>query len=224
MPTKRKPTVDDAYDQKQRANASESAMSLDDATVFENAREAVTTLKKTFDTWIVIGRAVVRAREIADRRGGGKTFKTVLEQQDLGFIHKSTLSCLERIMESLPAVVKWHETLQPREQIDWAAPRTIIKRCPVFASVPEQKDEAEKPLTKTEQTNMALANALERVAELETREDGDRFKATDTPKDIATVLVSMFTARKAKQIAECILEMLQRRPAKEPQPQPQPEA
>lgn len=223
MPTKRKPTVDDAYDQKQRANASESAMSLDDATVFENAREAVTTLKKTFDTWIVIGRAVVRAREIADRRGGGKTFKTVLEQQDLGFIHKSTLSCLERIMESLPEVVKWHETLQPREQIDWAAPRTIIKRCPVFASVPQEKDaDAEKPPTKAEQTNMALANALERVAQLETREDGDRFKPTDTPKDIATVLVSMFTARKAKQIAECILELLQRRPAKAPKAEESP--
>jgi hypothetical protein len=226
-PKKRKPTVDDLYDRTQRGNNAESqATTLDDITVFENARNAVALLKKTFETWVVIGKAVVRARDIATERGGGKTFMRLIEQEGLAsIVNKTTASNLLRIMEQLPEVTKWHETLQPREQIDWAAPTTILKRCPVFNKPDPDKENEEKPPTKGEQDRMALAEALEEIEQLKQREDGDRFKPTDTPKDIATVLVSMFSARKAKQIAECILELLQRRPAKEPpQPQPQPEA
>jgi hypothetical protein len=83
MATSRK-TVDDLYDQRYRSNAPESeALALGDIQIFEAARSAIGLLKKTFDTWITIGRAVVRARDIADRRGGGKTFMRLIEQQGL---------------------------------------------------------------------------------------------------------------------------------------------
>jgi hypothetical protein len=216
MTQKRKPTVDDAYDRKQRTNADSQATTLDDITVFENARSAVALLKKTFETWVVIGKAVVRARDIATERGGGKTFMKLIEQEGLAsIVNKTTASNLLRIMEQLGEVTKWHETLQPRQQVDWAAPTTILKRCPVF-NKPDPEAEKEKPLSMAKQTEMALANALERVAELESREEGDRFKPTDTAQDIAVVLVGMFSQRKAKDIAERMLELLTKRAPKKP--------
>jgi hypothetical protein len=211
MSTKRKPTVDDLYDQRQRgSNAPESeAVTLDDTTIFEAARQAVVLLKKTFETWVVIGKAVVRARDIADRRGGGKTFMRLVEQQGLSrVVNKTTASTLLRIMERLPEVTKWHETLTDRQQIDWAAPTTVLKRCPVFA---KPKPNEPKPLTKGEQDRQALAAALEENAKLKRREDGDRFKPTDSADDIATVLVGMFSASKAREIAKRITEKLVKR-------------
>lgn len=217
MPPKRKPTVDDAYDRKQRSNADTQATTLDDITVFENARSAVALLKKTFETWVVIGKAVVRARDIATERGGGKTFMKLIEQEGLGsIVNKTTASNLLRIMEQLGEVTKWHETLQPRQQIDWAAPTTILKRCPVFNKPDPEAEDQEKPPTKAQQTSEALAAALEEIEQLKQREEGDRFKPTDTAQDIAMVLVGMFTARKAKDIFERGLELLKKREPKKP--------
>jgi hypothetical protein len=85
-----------------------------------------------------------------------------------------------------------------KQQINWAAPTTVLKRCPAFA-VPKDPD-APKELTKGEKDRMALAAALEEIARLKEREDGDRFKPTDTADDIATVLVGMFTPSKAEDI------------------------
>jgi hypothetical protein len=62
---------------------------MDDVAVFEAGRVSVNQLKKTFDLWVTIGTAVVRARDIADRRGGGKTFMRLLQQQEGGSEQKS---------------------------------------------------------------------------------------------------------------------------------------
>jgi hypothetical protein len=39
---------------------------------------------------------------------------------------------LLQIMDTLPDVVAWHETLTDKQQTDWAAPTTIFQHCPVF--------------------------------------------------------------------------------------------
>jgi hypothetical protein len=71
-----------------QSNAPESeALTFQDTVIFENARGAANSLKKTFETWVVIGKAVVRARDIANERGGGKTFMRLLDQQALGWIN-----------------------------------------------------------------------------------------------------------------------------------------
>jgi hypothetical protein len=223
MARKRKPTVDALYDRRYNAPESE-ALTLDDTTIFGNAREAVGLLKKTFETWIVIGKAVVRARDIADRRGGGKTFRRLIEQQGLAsVINKANASHLERIMAKLPEVVMWHETLAENEQIAWAAPSTVIKRCPVFNKPDPEKDE-DKPLSKLKQTEQALAAALEEIEQLKATGDGDRFKPTDKPEDVARLLVDIFSARKAKQIAEHMLKLLKKRDKEAILPQPEMDA
>jgi hypothetical protein len=112
-----------------RSNAPESeALTLEAVQVFEDARQAVARLKKSFDEWIKIGKAVVLAREIADRRGGAKTFMRIIEQQGLGsIVPKQTATHLLRVMERIDKVLAWHGTLTERQQIDWASPETILR-------------------------------------------------------------------------------------------------
>jgi hypothetical protein len=210
MSTKCRPTVDDLYDRRYRGNAPESeAMSLDDTAVFEAARQAVTLLKKTFETWVVIGKAVVRARDIADRRGGGKTFMRLIEQQGLGrIVNKTTASNLLRIMERLPEVVAWHAVLTERQQIDWAAPTTVIKHCPAFA---QPRLQGPRPPTRAEQDRVALAAAIEENERLKRSRDDERFTPTDTADNVAEAIVGMFTAGKASAIAKRILALVKER-------------
>jgi hypothetical protein len=67
-----------------QSNAPESeALTLEANEVFESARQAVAHFRKSFDEWVSIGKAVVIAREMADRHGGTKTFMRIIEQQGL---------------------------------------------------------------------------------------------------------------------------------------------
>jgi hypothetical protein len=196
-----------------QSNAPESeALTLQDTIIFENARGAANLLKKTFETWVVIGKAVVRARDIANERGGGKTFMRLLDQQALGWINKTTASNLLRVMEKLADVTRWHEKLTEKEQIDWAAPTTILKRCPVFQT--PKPGPADKPPTKAEQDRVALAAALEENHQLQQQleaSDGDRFKPTDRIEDIANALFGTFQGfrGKGKKIAQQWLGLYQ---------------
>lgn len=152
-------------------NARESAV-LDpaDNAIFEAAREAIQGLRKqTFDWWIILGRAVQRAREIADRLGGRQTFMRLLEQQGLASVvgQKATWTRLLQIMENLPEVEKWRETLTPRQQIEWVAPTTIHKHCPVFLkpTTPDGKPKERKPTT-LEVTEKHLIDAHNEIDQL----------------------------------------------------------
>jgi hypothetical protein len=188
-------------------NAPESeSLSLGDVTLFEAARNAMILLKKTFETWVVIGKAVVRAREISDRRGGGKTFMRIIEQQGLErIVSKSTASTLERIMSNLPAVTAWHETLTDRQQVDWAAPTTILKRCPVF-NAPKPDDGKPKPPTKAEQDRMALAAALEENHRLK-KADGSLFDLRlDSGENIGITIADAVSESKFNAIVKAARE------------------
>jgi len=212
------------------ANARESvAITLEDNEIFEAARNQIAILKKTFDCWVTIGRAVVRARKIAKEIGGAKTFMRLIEQQGLGaVVNKATASRLEIIMQSLPEVTKWHESLTQGQQIAWAAPTTIMKHCPVFRTKPKPNDDdADKPF-KPVDLNRAVESVVHHLAENNDadlrqsvieriagpqRQDGDLFKPSDTAEDIATVLVGMFSKNKAETIARAILRLLKERAA-----------
>jgi hypothetical protein len=181
--------------------------------VFDDARVAVGVLKKTFEHWLAIGKSVVLARQIADRRGGRKTFMRVIEQQGLGkIVDKATASRMEKIMgpENLPGVLDWHHALTEKEQIAWAAPTSIFNHCPIFKK-PPPADKPPSAFQKLKDTNIALQEENYRLKQ---REDGDRFKPTDTAEDIATVMVGMFTPRKADDIARRMLAKLEKRKSK----------
>jgi hypothetical protein len=122
-------------------NAPESqGLSAEDAALFEAARTAVATLKRTFeDFWLPIAEAVARALEIVDQRGTGKTdrerskdWMRLLEQQGLGAIseNKTARNKLLTIWEHKEEVEAWRAKLTPEQRIKWASPSSIHARCP----------------------------------------------------------------------------------------------
>jgi hypothetical protein len=148
MSRKRKPTVDSAYDRRFRNDPGPESrdLSMDEVTIFEAARNAVTLLKKTFETWTVIGKAVVAARTRADRVGGGKTFRRILEQQGLAMVvPPATATRLEAIMAHLADVEAWRAGLTDNQRFRWAAPSAVFKHCPMFAKDRTKLRPAMKP-------------------------------------------------------------------------------
>jgi hypothetical protein len=202
---------------------------LSDLSIFDNARAAGQALKKSIDSWFVIGRAVVRAREIADaytgKVGSGRIFRSIIEEQNLGdIVSKATASHLLEIMARQAEVTKWHNELPGNLQWQYAAPTTILKHCPIFRKQPKA-DNNKEPKFKPAALDHAMDSmrfhldrmdedgkraVIEKIAGPQ-REEGDLFKATDTAKDIATVLVGMFKPRKAEEIARSMLRMLKER-------------
>ena len=91
----------------------------------------------------------------------------IIVQQGLGeVVSKATASNLLRIMERIGEVTTWHAMLTTRQQIDWAAPSTILKRCPIFNP---PINPADKPMTKAAADRKALAEALEENERLKKR-------------------------------------------------------
>jgi hypothetical protein len=81
---------------------------------------------------------------------------------------------------------------------------------------PKPANDKLSPMAQLKQVNITLQEENHRLKQ---REDGDRFKPTDTAQDIATVLVGMFSPSKAKDIAERILAKLSSRtPGEHPAP------
>jgi hypothetical protein len=204
-----------------RSNAPESeALGSDDVAIFENARQAVMSLKKTLDMWIVIGRAVMRARDIADRRGGRWAFQRLLEQQGIApalgrtwATQKAQASKLINIIENLTAVTAWHEKLSATEQIQWAAPSTVYKHCPVFKNDSEEGDEnnesspRKKGIAELRAENAELRAKLARKAD-----DGSLFDLKhDSADDIVAAIVANVSPPKAAAIGKGLLEGLKRK-------------
>jgi hypothetical protein len=155
-------------------NAPESrAFSQDERVVIENGRQAWGIIRKTFDSYVTIGRAVMLIRDKASAIGGRKTFARLLEQEDLGYFAskegKASCSRLLRIMENLADVTDWHEGLTTKQKIEWASPASIVKRCPVFVSSKPRKAPGAKPKATEEVAELRRANAdlKARVAEVQ---------------------------------------------------------
>jgi hypothetical protein len=204
--------VDARQPEQSRTNAPESeALALQDVAIFDAARSAVTLLKKTLATWLMIGEAVVRAREIADRRGGRKTFMRLIEQQGLSkIVDKATASRLLRIMENRIEVERWHQSLNEDQQVRWASPTAVFKHCPIFAI---EKPEGERKPSPYAQLKEEHVKALQENYQLKQREDGDSFKPSDKADDIAIAIIGMLETKpgKAIQVAKLILDKLNRK-------------
>jgi hypothetical protein len=203
---------------KSKSSPSDDALTLDDVEVFNAAREGVEAIKRNFESWVAIGKAVVRAHEIADRRG--VEVMVIVKQQKLEAVvtSKQVASKLERIIAHLPQVEAWRrEKLSERQRIAWAAPSTIIKHCPDLRLEPGTP----RPRTKTvdgvqlikelqaENTELKVKNAyLEKQ-----RDDVNTFEITGTADEIAVAMVGQLSKlksgrKKLRDIACKILELL----------------
>jgi hypothetical protein len=113
----------------------------------EQASEAFRSLRKSFEQWVTIGRFVVEVRKIADARGGRNTFMRILEQR--GFSEpqkmKTVFSKLERMMTKEAEATDWHRRLPVKQQVEWASPSSVLRRCPAFADPTKPKRVRSQP-------------------------------------------------------------------------------
>ena len=179
-------------------------LTSDEDETLEEARVALVGLKKkTFENWKSIGHGVKILRKRANLFKGRKTFAILMAEQGFRIdgqkaerqFDKATVTRLLQIMDNLPDVEAWREKLEPHRQHEWSSPNSIFKHCPVFTK-PIPDHQGEKPLTRLQQTEQALAVALERIAKLE---DGDTWNPkTSTARDIAVAMVGQLQPYKGK--------------------------
>jgi hypothetical protein len=194
------------------------SLSHEELTYVEAAREALVTVKRTFEFWIVIARGLKTLKDKAEREGGRFTFDRLREREGLGgrsrhgkeVLNKTRVSRLVAILDNLADVEAWRATLTEKQRFEWASPEAVHRHCPAFVK-PKDPNAPPSPYAQLKEANIALQ---EENAQLKQREEGDRFKPTDTADNIATVLVGMFSANKAETIARHILTKLKARKVK----------
>jgi hypothetical protein len=193
------------------------SLSHEEITYVDAAREALATMKRTFEFWIVVARGLRALKDKADRIGGRFTFDRLREREGLGgkrrdgtdVLNKTRVSRLLAILERLPEVEAWRaDKLTDKQRFEWASPEAVWRHCPVFAKPKGDDDErAPSPYEQLKQTNIELQ---EKVAKLEKHKDDERWTPTDTAENVAGAIVGMFTPSKAKDIAGRILAKLKK--------------
>lgn len=191
-------------------------LSHEEHTYVDAAREALATMKRTFEFWILVARGLQALKDKADRIGGRFTFDRLREREGLGgkrrdgtdILNKTRVSRLLTILDRVSEVEAWRKNLTDKERFEWASPEAVWRHCPVFANPkPDDEDKPLSPMAQLKQANIALQEENHRLKQ---REDGDRWRPNDTAGDIATVIVGTFSPRKAKEIAEQVLTKLKK--------------
>ncbi len=145
------------------AHPESRGLTNEDRQIFTLARAAVNEFKKSFESWMTIGLAIVVARKHANATGGKRKkeeFLRILERQGISIALgmtassiRSTAQRLEKIMEHELEVRAWHNGLCEAEKIAWASPTAIYKHCHVFqrkAELDGEKERQERKPTPTE--------------------------------------------------------------------------
>ena len=167
-------------------------LSHEEITYVEAAREALATMKRTFEFWVVIARGLKTLKEKAERIGGRFTFDHLREREGLGgkrrdgtdILNKARVSRLLAILEHLPEVEAWRndsEKVSQKERFEWASPEAIHRHCPVFAVREEEEEKAKRPspYKQLQATNVELQEQLHE-ANARLQADGDQFDLDKT--------------------------------------------
>jgi hypothetical protein len=158
------------------------SLSPEETVCVEQARAALATMRRTFEFWMVIARAL-KVLEDKTHRMGGRTFERLCEREGLGgrradggdVLSRSRVWRLNRILARLPEVEAWRASLTDRQRFKWASPESVVRHCP-----PVMKPKA--------------CPRPDRGPRLE------YIEPTDSADVIAEALVGMFLPRKAEAI------------------------
>jgi hypothetical protein len=181
------------------------SLSHEGITYVEAAREALVTIKRSFEFWIVIARGLRALKDKAERIGGRFTFDRLREREGLGgrdkqgkeILNKTRVSRLLAILDNIAAVEGWRATLTEKQRFDWASPEAVFRHCPVFAApLDEEGKRKPSPYAQMKQANIVLQ---EENAQLKQRGDGDTFNPkTSSPREIALALVGQLAPYRGK--------------------------
>lgn len=180
------------------------SLSHEEITYVEPAREALATIKRTFEFWMVIARGLKALRDKADRIGGRFTFDRLREREGLGgrnkrhkqILDKTRVSRLLGILDHIKEVEVWRAGLTDKERFEWASPEAVCRHCPVFAGHPDDGEKPPSPYAQLKATNIELQEQLNTALK---REDGDTFNPkTSSPREIAVALYGQLKPYRGK--------------------------
>jgi hypothetical protein len=204
-------------------NAPESAgFTAPELQTFAAARDAVAHMSKTFEQWILIARAVEIARRKADEMGGRSTFERILNQQGLAHAlgnnwssQKNTASKLLKILGQLPGVEAWRASLSRSEQFSWAAPTTIYKHCPLFAT--DKPERRPAPKADIDAIGEVTADLRKAADDIVTKTSGSAqpfdLSSPEMIEESAKNFVGIYREDSSAQFANAIRDIQQTKPA-----------
>ena len=120
-------------------NAPTSLSTFEDAALEAARAEWAALKKRTFTSWMAIGKGIRILRLRADRLGGRKTFQRLMAEQGFRIdgpkserqFDKTTATRLLQVMEQETEVRIWHQQLTPMQQAEWRHP---MRSCGIVRS------------------------------------------------------------------------------------------
>jgi hypothetical protein len=151
-------------------NAPETgALDESERAAVEAGRTAMQSLAKTFELWLVVGRAVQVLRARADKIGTRKAFQRLLEQNGFASLNKASITRLLQIMDRVGEVSAWHATLPEKQRREWSSPSTVFLHCPLFKKPKKGEAPAKRvsPATELRETRRNIESLTAHIQELE---------------------------------------------------------
>jgi hypothetical protein len=187
------------------------SLSMEENTYVEHAREALASLRKTFEFWVVIARGLKTLRDKADRIGSRFAFDRLREREGLGpeTLNKTRVSRLLAILENQTEVEKWRATLTAKQRFDWASPEAVHNHCPVFTRPKSKNTQEMTPQQKLKRSVAQLEEENYKLKQDAAHSDTDSWRPTDKATDIARVMFEKLGRNKARDTANAILALLQ---------------
>jgi hypothetical protein len=145
----------------------------------DRGHEALAAMKKTFDHWVTIGRALVALHDKAVQQGGRKTFQNLREQAGFGEIDGAVVTRLvTKVMPNLGKVQKWRASLAENQRLAWASPDAICRHCLALNPPKAKAGDAELKPSRYDKLASEHAIALE---ELHRLKQGERQVSAEAP-------------------------------------------
>jgi hypothetical protein len=162
-------------------------LSPEENAVCERGREALASVRRSFEYWLAISCGLATLRAKADAIGGYYTFSHLRAREGFDGLPRTQVHRLLKINARIKEVEAWRASLSERERFRWAGPEAILRHCPLFA--------AAKPAANPGGGKWP------------------RLEPTDPPEAIASTLLTMLSPPKAEAVARAVLAKLKERPA-----------
>lgn len=187
----------------------------------EGAREALASIRKTFDFWVAIGRGLKALHDKAEAIGGKKTYDRLRQREGLGkdVINKTRSSRLLAIIDRLTEVAAWRDSLTDKQRFTWASPEAVHRHCPIFHTPksttkpkPSKPPASTKPLT-VDQHFAALIELLKDKSENAVQARFKKFNVEfnlarrDRSNKVPAVKKGKAAQKKAKAIDDALAEV-----------------
>jgi hypothetical protein len=126
--------------------------SADELEIFATARAVSTGLRRRWESWVDLGRAIqVIDRHVSVGDGGTKTkglrFYAIARAHGLDWLsaNRRTVGYLRELMGRLPEIERWRNGLSDAQRILWASPHSVHVRRGLFNSGKESGEPVIKP-------------------------------------------------------------------------------